>query len=60
MHAETSDSACCIASCRRQKARARRTTEMARVLRSSLVHGASNIFLAALAATVFSPRWQQP
>jgi hypothetical protein len=32
---------------------------MARVLRSSLVHGASNIFLAALAATVIEQAVRQ-
>jgi hypothetical protein len=54
MHAETRDPACRIASRRRQKicARTRRATEMAPVQRSSPVHGASNIFLVVLAATV--------
>jgi hypothetical protein len=32
---------------------------MARVLRSSLVHGASNIFLAALGATVIEQAVRQ-
>jgi hypothetical protein len=40
-------------------ARARRATEMPSVLRSSPVHGASNIFLAALAATVIEQAVRQ-
>jgi hypothetical protein len=38
---------------------ARRATEMVPVLRSSPVHGASNIFLAALAATVIEQAVRQ-
>jgi hypothetical protein len=42
-----------------KSARARRATELSPVQRSSPVHGASNIFLAALAATVIEQAVRQ-